>query len=266
MEHHPRIRGEHTLARIDLGELLRSSPHTRGAHVNARTRWPAVGIIPAYAGSTPPEHGADPELCNHPRIRGEHTQANSHPFSRRQSSPHTRGAHEWIGHAMELAEIIPAYAGSTRTGTCISSIGYSSSPHTRGAHSNPPLKLGKLPIIPAYAGSTQRCSLRCRNESDHPRIRGEHTPRPRGKPEPTRSSPHTRGAHSSGDIRYGTASIIPAYAGSTHRHDGRGVHARHHPRIRGEHTLGNPCNTKDRRRDCTSFPLPVTHPSGGGGS
>ena len=39
--------------------------------------------------------------------------------------------------------------------------------------------------------------------------------------------------------------IIPAYAGST---------------------LGNPCNTKDRRRDYTSFPLPVTHPSGGGGS
>ena len=59
------------------------------------------------------------------------------------------------------------------------------------------------------------------------------------------SSPHTRGAHVHVRLRYDVTRIIPAYAGST---------------------LGNPCNTKDRRRDYTSFPLPVTHPSGGGGS
>ena len=59
------------------------------------------------------------------------------------------------------------------------------------------------------------------------------------------SSPHTRGAHLVGGGAAFRGRIIPAYAGST---------------------LGNPCNTKDRRRDYTSFPLPVTHPSGGGGS
>ena len=59
------------------------------------------------------------------------------------------------------------------------------------------------------------------------------------------SSPHTRGAQASQLFDGGRQRIIPAYAGST---------------------LGNPCNTKDRRRDYTSFPLPVTHPSGGGGS
>ena len=59
------------------------------------------------------------------------------------------------------------------------------------------------------------------------------------------SSPHTRGARLDAVDARGIHGIIPAYAGST---------------------LGNPCNTKDRRRDYTSFPLPVTHPSGGGGS
>ena len=59
------------------------------------------------------------------------------------------------------------------------------------------------------------------------------------------SSPHTRGAHLRRPAPGRSQGIIPAYAGST---------------------LGNPCNTKDRRRDYTSFPLPVTHPSGGGGS
>mgnify|MGYP000917092437 CR=1 FL=1 len=59
------------------------------------------------------------------------------------------------------------------------------------------------------------------------------------------SSPHTRGALSDRGYLICGVRIIPAYAGST---------------------LGNPCNTKDRRRDYTSFPLPVTHPSGGGGS
>ena len=61
-----------------------------------------------------------------------------------------------------------------------------------------------------------------------------------------RDHPRIRGEHTRG-AGYGAVEtvIIPAYAGST---------------------LGNPCNTKDRRRDYTSFPLPVTHPSGGGGS
>ena len=80
---------------------------------------------------------------------------------------------------------------------------------------------------------------------DHPRIRGEHAEAAHAYNHGLGSSPHTRGAQPIKPPLGETMRIIPAYAGST---------------------LGNPCNTKDRRRDYTSFPLPVTHPSGGGGS
>ena len=49
---HPRIRGEHE----GLGQWSQrdtgSSPHTRGARVDDGTKTGALGIIPAYAGST----------------------------------------------------------------------------------------------------------------------------------------------------------------------------------------------------------------------
>ena len=96
-EDHPRIRGEHGVA-LGLGERL-------------------VGIIPAYAGSTgflfafdASQRGSSPHtrgapcsryaapfaLKDHPRIRGEH-----HSGAERERRS------RWI---------IPAYAGSTRSG------------------------------------------------------------------------------------------------------------------------------------------------------
>ena len=161
--------------------------------------------------------------------------------------------------------IIPAYAGSTRLrgeahnrrpdhprirgehtyGAKKIVLRRGSSPHTRGAREHDVLFSARLGIIPAYAGSTVTSGGFSFTWWDHPRIRGEHPSLRRTAPSPRGSSPHTRGAperRPCGRLRPG---IIPAYAGST---------------------LGNPCNTKDRRRDYTSFPLPVTHPSGGGGS
>ena len=51
---HPRIRGEHTTPRPVLAIDSGSSPHTRGALVWFPADEDAVGIIPAYAGSTNP--------------------------------------------------------------------------------------------------------------------------------------------------------------------------------------------------------------------
>ena len=169
------------------------------------------------------------------------------------------------GDRDDTPRIIPAYAGSTAPGWRVlpsrrdhprirgehdrgPSHGLSnrgSSPHTRGA---PPLRPihGRRPrIIPAYAGSTADIIVFRSVAADHPRIRGEHISCSRFVPAVMGSSPHTRGAQRRQPFDVQGGGIIPAYAGST---------------------LGNPCNTKDRRRDYTSFPLPVTHPSGGGGS
>ena len=161
-----------------------------------------------------------------------------------------------------------------------------SSPHTRGARGLDHGDFQCCRIIPAYAGSTRHHPDRARPAADHPRIRGEHADPGSRTLYLEGSSPHTRGALRRRRPSSGPGRIIPAYAGSTPAPTSHFPPNRDHPRIRGEHdplprparlgrgiipayagsTLGNPCNTKDRRRDYTSFPLPVTHPSGGGGS
>ena len=181
-----------------------SSPHTRGAPRLVRLGAGQGGIIPAYAGSTRRDDRRPPCGLDHPRIRGEHSNAVRRP-----------------------------------------SITPGSSPHTRGAPTRCRVWPSACRIIPAYAGSTQLCGRVEADRGDHPRIRGEHHCGGSHYRSPAGSSPHTRGARFDGRLQVPGGGIIPAYAGST---------------------LGNPCNTKDRRRDYTSFPLPVTHPSGGGGS
>ena len=52
---HPRIRGEHTCRSSPLETPGGSSPHTRGALTGLRGAADGVRIIPAYAGSTPPD-------------------------------------------------------------------------------------------------------------------------------------------------------------------------------------------------------------------
>ena len=166
---------------------------------------------------------------------------------------------------MSVRGIIPAYAGSTFRGSggnvpyadhprirgehknCPydAKIDQGSSPHTRGAPTIAGVGVGLVRIIPAYAGSTDSSIVSHFSFPDHPRIRGEHRVEPDQAVRAAGSSPHTRGAPRRRAAQSQGKRIIPAYAGST---------------------LGNPCNTKDRRRDYTSFPLPVTHPSGGGGS
>ena len=110
-------------------------------------------IIPAYAGSTPPDGVIVAFAADHPRIRGEHVAVQGELGDRAGSSPHTRGAPlaEW--RRAFLNRIIPAYAGSTlsrdrdrrrppdhprirgghtydKTGSYLEP---GSSPHTRGA-------------------------------------------------------------------------------------------------------------------------------------
>ena len=69
-----------------------SSPHTRGALVRLPADEDAVGIIPAYAGSTSLARGGFGRPADHPRIRGEHTPQPRRPSQTTGSSPHTRGA------------------------------------------------------------------------------------------------------------------------------------------------------------------------------
>ena len=235
---HPRIRGEH-------------GPGNR-------SREDAVGIIPAYAGSTPTRASGTNRRWDHPRIRGEHGGALSSPSGVSGSSPHTRGALTQYTPTHYITGIIPAYAGST-TPTLPATWrrtdhprirgehrwlqsrtvgGAGSSPHTRGAPEQPSTKSPWCRIIPAYAGSTSGSKSPLYLGRDHPRIRGEHRMLSPGGVFSAGSSPHTRGALAGFDAHLGPERIIPAYAGSTSSKPCRASSPSDHPRIRGEHQDG----------------------------
>ena len=90
--------------------------------------------------------------------------------------------------------------------------------------------------IPAYAGSTSITNEMQKDATDHPRIRGEHSPDSTAPCREHGSSPHTRGARVATPPYPAAPRIIPAYAGSTLAHGSRAGQWPDHPRIRGEHT------------------------------
>ena len=213
------------------------------------------GIIPAYAGSTVGAIHLHRMLADHPRIRGEHSNAAPRPSITPGSSPHTRGAHRGGPVGAGRARIIPAYAGSTgssdpgglRRGDhprirgehgaeeALDRDASGSSPHTRGARTDEWVDAGPARIIPAYAGSTRTSRGPCAASRDHPRIRGEHGSTARMSGFRVGSSPHTRGARHPPPVPALLRRIIPAYAGSTSRSLRRRPARWDHPRIRGEH-------------------------------
>ena len=256
MADHPRIRGEHDPGGGARDRAAGSSPHTRGARPAAAASAGHVRIIPAYAGSTGQIEERHTKVPDHPRIRGEHVRAASLAALERGSSPHTRGAPQARLRRRLRPRIIPAYAGSTRRPSGLRRRGadhprirgehtkhprpaglvWGSSPHTRGALHGGCRDSLRRRIIPAYAGSTTRKTLTRADPADHPRIRGEHRPRPLGIAVWLGSSPHTRGARFLFSNRSKSGWIIPAYAGSTRGRRRRGGSTRDHPRIRGEHS------------------------------
>ena len=89
---HPRVCGEHKISNSLINNSQGSSPRMRGAHVVRVAYHLALGIIPAYAGSTSPACPASSGPWDHPRVCGEHV-ADSPPYRWiKGSSPRMRGA------------------------------------------------------------------------------------------------------------------------------------------------------------------------------
>ena len=173
---HPRICGEHIAKNLTTGEVKGSSPHMRGTRIRPPEYARTLGIIPAYAGNTPPCPGRAAIHWDHPRICGEHVQTADCEGVQAGSSPHMRGTpgrHRYRPHS---PGIIPAYAGNTSAlspsgnryrdhpricgehcrNVVALSTSMGSSPHMRGTLSgfHRPFPVGG--IIPAYAGNTNR--------------------------------------------------------------------------------------------------------------
>ena len=70
---HPRLRGEHRTTSGASSSVSGSSPLTRGARGRDSQDPAELGIIPAYAGSTPAASRPPRGARDHPRLRGEHS-------------------------------------------------------------------------------------------------------------------------------------------------------------------------------------------------
>ncbi len=171
------------------------------------------------------------------------------------SSPLSRGARDPIRLAQGRPGIIPAFAGSTRSGLRWrtlprdhprfrgehsstqppSSVVRGSSPLSRGARGSPHDHIARRRIIPAFAGSTTRSPATRYASPDHPRFRGEHSGSRPATWATSGSSPLSRGALDDAVHDRPSVRIIPAFAGSTGCRRRADCGRADHPRFRGEH-------------------------------
>ena len=171
---HPRVCGEHRLPHRHPGPSRGSSPRMRGTPVSVAQMVFLIGIIPAYAGNTPPRTRTRNSARDHPRVCGEHSHDHSEAVRYEGSSPRMRGTLHRDDDGEFGYGIIPAYAGNTtellpwqswhgdHPRVCGEHVHFDrqrryppgSSPRMRGTPSCLFMSANCMGIIPAYAGNT----------------------------------------------------------------------------------------------------------------
>ncbi len=111
---HPRIRGESYGCPAGQGDLMETSPHTRGKHPECFFRNSYLRNIPAYAGKAARLLRLHLVRRKHPRIRGESVIQLTVSEPKVETSPHTRGKREQKPKTAGDCGNIPAYAGKAR--------------------------------------------------------------------------------------------------------------------------------------------------------
>ena len=155
---HPRVCGEHPSLKPYSASFAGSSPRMRGTHRISTLSVGRRGIIPAYAGNTMDPACIPGVLRDHPRVCGEHIDAEPVAKRRKGSSPRMRGTRPSARPCAHYCGIIPAYAGNTAHPFHGGYRRPGSSPRMRGTpdlHNKSVVCIG---IIPAYAGNTSPLS------------------------------------------------------------------------------------------------------------
>ena len=112
-QEHPRVRGENR--EVFEGEDFYSgtSPRTRVKQVVDAEKRLDLGNIPAHAGKTLHQTGAENHAAEHPRARGENTLDMMLQEPTRGTSPRTRGKPHPQARSQTPIGNIPAHAGKT---------------------------------------------------------------------------------------------------------------------------------------------------------
>ena len=111
---HPRLRGEHLLAKKLVDVVSGSPPPTRGTQTFTNSTDYTYRITPAYAGNTSKKVLNVLVTGDHPRLRGEHFCMFPIFLFRLGSPPPTRGTLRYTLHDLIIFGITPAYAGNTQ--------------------------------------------------------------------------------------------------------------------------------------------------------
>ena len=176
---------------------LGSSPLSRGIHRATFKRLHLGRIIPALAGNTGCGFVSGAPKRDHPRSRGEYAASTGVMLDASGSSPLSRGIPVMTTAAEITTGIIPALAGNTAPPpnrlTWRTDHPRSRGEYTRGtvayhrSTGSSPLSRGIPPwrrrcwtsrrIIPALAGNTGFEPVASGSVADHPRSRGEYSPR-----------------------------------------------------------------------------------------
>ncbi len=192
---HPRVGGEHIIAKRMLVLLRGSSPRGRGTLLSVNPGDGLRRFIPAWAGNTARPAGCPTWQPVHPRVGGEHCVICLRRSSPRGSSPRGRGTLGGLRHGRPLVRFIPAWAGNTpaRASAVASAAvhprvggehqiahggkakGNGSSPRGRGTLFTSAGAVILSRFIPAWAGNTSPRLGGGYDRTVHPRVGGEHT-------------------------------------------------------------------------------------------
>ena len=212
---HPRVCGEHTSMIGFAAMTAGSSPRMRGTLEETADDACAGGIIPAYAGNTPPQSGPVRGCRDHPRVCGEHVQVKMPAAGGQGSSPRMRGTHGRARLPVPRPVDHPRVCGEHPSRPPLSATRMGSSPRMRGTPREIDGCLSRPGIIPAYAGNTKASTMACCRVWDHPRVCGEHRVNVHDVHGFIGSSPRMRGTLAACEACYHRCGIIPAYAGNT---------------------------------------------------
>ena len=232
-----------------------SSPRVRGTHQLDQGARHRAGIIPACAGNTRHAAIAVAKNGDHPRVCGEHSDANAARSFSSGSSPRVRGTPPLAAGKYHRPGIIPACAGNTAE-LLEELLNDGDHPRVCGEHppqcrkpddrpGSSPRVRGTLPvvaehllrhgIIPACAGNTDFAALLVLPSRDHPRVCGEHLIPHLATSFGVGSSPRVRGTPEAFDAFMPYGGIIPACAGNTVCGEFSSAAWGDHPRVCGEH-------------------------------
>ena len=113
MRAHPHVCGEHFQMFQGRPEKPGSSPRMRGTRCSTASTVSLAGLIPTYAGNTPPSRGRCVCLWAHPHVCGEHCLSQREFTVAVGSSPRMRGTPCAKQPVKIHLGLIPTYAGNT---------------------------------------------------------------------------------------------------------------------------------------------------------